>query len=482
MSQPIINAEDCKNIVRKYLDSDKFEYVTFKIKPFIDNERDYFKGDSLLEISVKISKNISRIRVFLKKYHWKYKPLVLFLQSIHAFERELRFYEVILPKIINSLKNYELDIAPHYMFGKANDFIVLEDLSLDSFVVAKKMNPHILDRFHISLGLQTLAKLHSAFIAHQEICKGTKESLDSEELILEEPFLKDGKILESSVKSLKSLLEIIRESEHFDKDLGKKLDDLVIKSIDLVKPQKKYRNVLCHGNLHTRDMLFRYEGNSPVQCNLLNFEYCKYYVPAYDVLTFIFFTTSSLFRQHYYTYLIQYYYDNLKSELAKLNLQIEDILPVTEYHETINILMPTIKLKTCLHLQDFGAKKGFYDAIKKNEQLYNTYLYENKSECIKEILRMDPIFKIMMTEALKELIEVVEITLVYREDCYKLLEEELQTTLYDIKDYEVSASEGSDNKLLNLVIRAVTGDKQEDINEFKYSVVTENRIKKFNKL
>lgn len=471
MEKPIVNLEDCYLIIRKCVSVATFDVVNFKVRPFEDKEREYHKPDSVLEISVKISKNISRFRFFLKRFSSKSPPLKELFNSIKASEREIFFYNNLLPDLTKQLENFKTDFIPQFLLGKANDIIILEDMSLRSYVVAKKANPHLLDRFHISVALKALARLHASTLCYEEV-KATR-LFTEDNIISQDPLWRkeEGhlgyKVIQSGINGTKKLLAELQQLEKLDQSLLQKIDALVDNCLELSKPQVKYRNVLCHGNIYSKNLLFKYERSVPVECALINFEFCRYFPPAFDVLTLIFYTTSKLFRQHYFTYLVQYYYDSLRNELTKQTLDINEVLPLVSFQESINYLMPLVKLKTVLHLQEYGAKDGFYKAIKKEEMTYRQFLYEDQSEFLSSILKKDPMFKVMIIEALEELLDTLNDPRVSRENCYEILEKRLDTTVYDLSEFYINPCKDKTNNLE--LVMAVAGDNKDGtFNELKY--------------
>ncbi|CAG9768555.1 unnamed protein product [Ceutorhynchus assimilis] len=460
MDQQLVTRTDCDIVLKKSVNSDQFEVVNFKLKPFEDKEREYYKADCVLEVSAKISKNITRYRFFLKKFTTKYAALNELFEEIKTSEREILFYERLLPLLENGLENYQADFVPAFFHAKLNHIMILEDMSLKYFTVAKKSNPHLLDRFHLNLALNAVAKLHAGSWAYEEKHRNAyAQDLLCQELIWTE----NNEVIQSGIKGLKTLL-----NEYKQTDLNQDIDKLTDRVFEIMKFQTKFRNVLGHGNLHARNMLFKYDKSNVAKCVLINFGFCKYFLPAYDVLTLIFNCSNKLFRQHYFTYLVKYYYDILQQELSKENLSVEQFISFDDFQQTINYLMPAIKLQTILHLQDFGAKSGFYKHLQKDETAYRMYLYQDKSFFLLELYKKDPIFKDMINEALEELIETLTVPQVSRENCYEILERQVET-IYVLDSFKLVPT-GDDKDLFELILEVSDGQKNETVNNYKYLV------------
>lgn len=131
--------------------------------------------------------------------------------------------------------------------------------------------------------------------------------------------------------------------------------------------------------------------------------------------------------------------------------------------------MPAIKLQTVLHLEDFGAKPGFYKLLQKNATLYKKYLYEDKAPFMLDLIKKDPIFKELMGEALEELLETVNFPQVSRENCYEVLETHLQTTLYELKGFALAELADSED-IFSLTMELSDGSKDGEIKRVNYPV------------
>lgn len=452
MESKVLTRADCDEVIKKCTNSDQFEVVTFKLKPFEDKEREYYKPDCVLEVSAKVAMKISRFRFFVKKFILQQPPLNELMRSIRASQREILFYQEFLPLLTTSLSEYDTDFVAEFYYGEINRLMILEDMSLKFFGLTRKANPHMLDRFHICLVLKAIARLHAGSLAYEEKHKDSEVSrlFDETDLIAQEPLWRLNECLArqtvlAGTKGVQALIQKFVPNESFNEHLNKVIEQ----TFKTMQYQTKFRNVLGHGDLHPKNVLFNYENHShiPEKCVLLNFGYCRYFMPAYDVLTFIFSSTTRLFRQHYFTYFIKFYHECLHQELMKQDLHIDDCLTFEEFQRSINFLMPAIKLKALIHLEDWGAKPGFYKQLQKDERAFAAYLYQDKGPFVKQLYKKDPLFQYLVVEGVQEVVETVTVPQVSRENCYEILENLLQTTVYDLISYSLKPVEADQFEL-----------------------------------
>ncbi|XP_066143815.1 uncharacterized protein [Euwallacea fornicatus] len=475
MDKNLVTRSDCDSAIKHCINTEEFEVVTFKIKPFEDKEREYYKPNCLLEVSAKISRNISRFRFFLKKFRTECAPLNELQIFIKSSEREICFYKHFITFLKESLTNYETDFLAEYVFGEVGRIMILEDMSLRLYELTRKTSTHILDRFHVCLVLKATAKLHAGSLIYEENHQNenSKRLFDEADLLAQEPLwrLNEKGLAKRTVEAgIKGLKVLMKEFMDFDISLiDANLNRLIEKTSRRLQHQTKFRNVLGHGDLHTKNVLFNYETHShtPAECVLINFGFCRYFLPAYDVLFFIFTSTTRVFRQHYFTYLIKYYYECLHAELMRHELHLDKIVTFQDFQQSINYLMPAIKLRALLHLEDWGAKPGFYKLLQKDQKAYERHLFQNKGPFLRELYRKDPIFRDLVVDAVQELVETLKEPKVSRENCYEVLEELLESTVYNLRDYFLKVE--GENAELHMEVGLEDG-KAEVVKKFKCSV------------
>ncbi|XP_060518433.1 uncharacterized protein LOC132697157 [Cylas formicarius] len=458
----IVTEEDCVQLLKRYIKNDNFELINFKTKPYFSKGTEFFEIGFVLEINAKVQKNIKKFRFFIKKCPDRDTPEYELLKSSESFSKETFFFARHLPNILSVLPECRPDFAPQFLLEKSEGALIFEDLSVKYYVRAKRTYPIFLDRVHLSVALKTLAQFHASSIAYEEKAPSKDEYIG---------FAKNqgdaySRWFEASIKGIKALF---RNNPHYQNEidiLNSKFETYLQSIKNIMKPQSKFYNILCHGNLHTKNILFKYDGNTPVHCVLVGFQSVMYFLPAYDVLSMIFLTTHQLFRQHYFTYLLRFYYDRLTEELDKFGVSVEKIFNFEQFLQSVDFVLPLVKLEAALYFLENAGSNEYYYKLKQKSDDYRQYLFEDKSKISLDLYKNEPNFRIIMAELLEELYEILFCPEVSKEKCYGLLEKELNTTIYDFHSFKVEKDKDQ-NDIFNLVLN-VQSDEQ--TREYVYKI------------
>lgn len=102
-----------------------------------------------------------------------------------------------------------------------------------------------------------------------------------------------------------------------------KLKNFLGKGIDLLTPHViplKPLAVICHGDFHSNNILFRYDINNgkPTEAAFVDLQGCRYASPALDILHFIFSSGSSDVLKYQFKSLVSSYQISLRNQLETL--------------------------------------------------------------------------------------------------------------------------------------------------------------------
>lgn len=443
--ESVLSLQDCNQIIKNYLKSKEFQVINYEVQPFSDAVNG-FMGDHLL-IRIKFaSKNVeNEVRFFAKRFPFNHELHSRYALSVKAFTNEIFTYQVLFNEF-KKFGGFNQELAPRYYFGKDNDLIVFEDLSEKGFVVPEPQNALPLNV--IKFSLEILAKYHAGSIGYQELKSkelGRKYRLIDEypECMQEPLFRKDDNFLgygwfRARLSALKSVIDLLPPSKNITKEEFKKtLDEVAESSFEIIKPKDNFYNVLCHGDMWAKNVMFRYENGVPMECKLVDFQLQRYCPPAHDVLQFIYLTTSTERRKHHFHELLRYYYNCLKMELSKGGLNVENIISYEDFDISVHYLLPQIKLQTAYYYSFQGANPEFHKRVTTNLEDFKKFVFGDGAPFSVDLFKTDDNYKRLMTESLDELEDYVTHARLTLEDCFKIIPSKIKTTNYTLLGYSL---------------------------------------------
>lgn len=414
MSTDVITLEDCQRILRKHLNSTLFEISRCSALPF-SSEVNGFMGDHF-SITVKL-KDGTELRFFAKRFPFQHQLQSRYALTLGAFGNEIATYDVIFEEF-RKIPGFDGSFAPRFYFGRVDDVLVFEDLTLKGYRLTKEENLNSLSLEHVRLAIPPLAKYHAGSLAFEErksVELGRAYSLleDHAKVVQEPLFRRDESFLgyhwfKASLRGILALADLVHQ-DHLPVELFKKgLVELADEAFDILRPKSDYRNVLSHGDMWAKNVMYRYEEETPVACILVDFQLQRYAPPAHDVLQWIYMTTSPQTRRENLQQLLEYYYESLRSELSNMKLDIEAVLPRENFLKGVDHVLPQIKLQTAYFYSFQGANAEFHKRLVKNLDHFEKFVFGDRSPFALELFRTDPNYRELMTRALDELAEHVK--------------------------------------------------------------------------
>ncbi|XP_076270181.1 uncharacterized protein LOC143202489 [Rhynchophorus ferrugineus] len=465
----VLSLEDYHTVVRHYLDIENFVVINYVVKPFFSEVNGFLGEHLLLEVTVRIDERERTLRFFAKRFPFGHRMQSRFLESMHGWQREIYFFEKLIPALRDTLPNYEVDFLPRYFLGRPNSFIVFEDLTLRNYDLPRQANLNMLDNQHICLALKSLAKYHAGYLAYEEHMSrksgGTFRLFTGREEMVLEPLLRkqEGFLgydwFKAGVKGLRALIGRVYSgpSSGLEK-VEEKYNVLVEKALQLLFPHDHFRCVLTHGDMWGKNIMYQYDGDGtdPLNAVLVDFQLQRYNVPIHDVLLFVSLTTDRSTRQKYFHFYLRTYHQALCNELASQDVTPEQVsMTYDDLLKSVNFIMPEIQIQGPLQrLQQCGNKDFFRNLLQDKEQ-YIKYIFDDKTPFALELFDTDANFKQVLTEAVEDVIEASLYPEVSREDCYRILEDKLGDAEYDLRDYVVETVDGK--KYLYKLILNVSG-------------------------
>lgn len=414
-SSEIISAGDIVKIVRQdYSTFRKCDIVDFSINPFSDNVDGFNSEHFLLEVNTKTN---GKQTFFVKYFPSRFQFQKRFAEDAGTFSKEITVYEEVFRKF-GKVAGFDSSFAPKYYFGRDKNLVVFENLSEKGFAVTKQPNLNELDLIHVKLPLEALAKLHAGSIAYEETKSremNTKYRLsDDYDVHLKEPlFRKDETFLgyrwcQTSLECLISLIDVFPQEKLLKDEFRKGLIKLFEESLETMEPNPNMRNVLCHGDMWGKNVLYRYENGNPVECKLVDFQLIRYMVPAHDVLQWIYIACSPEMRKYHLDHLLEFYYSCLKKELENMNFVAEDVFPRYEFVKGAEYIFPQIKLLNAFQYTTQGGTQEFYNKVFRDDGEYTKFLYVDRTGFAMEQFVHDSNYNRLLTWALSELCDFIK--------------------------------------------------------------------------
>lgn len=421
-----IDLNDCQKIVSNVVE-EPFEIINFKIAPYSENIIGYIGDHLRLKIETKYEETVKKLSFFTKKLKISCGVTEQLNHILNMYDKESYFYGTFLKEIEDKA---DVSFAPKYYYSK-DSAVVLEDLKqyevVDNF-----------DFAHAKFALKMLAKLHTISFARE---KFKKLPDDLSEYLQESVFRNEedywGKLFtQSCIKGVCALIDVAYKNDEFKTKFLEGVQEI----FQTFNSANKYKNVLCHGDLWKRNILFKHNDKQEiVDCKLIDYQVYRYAPPAHDVTYLIYQTTDEITRQKHYHELLNYYYSELKTDLLKFDLNVEQIVSWDEYQETCVYYLKIAKYIKAL-FSTITIENDYCCALLRNnpEEYYN-YLNRDASKIAIKLYLSDDKYQKNMHQLLESVKELIERPIITREDCYAILQKKLRTNNYKIQKIEAAA-------------------------------------------
>ncbi|XP_055853327.1 uncharacterized protein LOC129917041 [Episyrphus balteatus] len=352
------------------------ELLSYSLKSASDSPAGFLGRHEVLSVIIQTnpSEVPQELTFFIKTAPSDIASRQRYLEEFGVFKKEVSVYRNLLPK----LQERQSDFSARCYYAK-DDILVFEHLGEMGFRMGAERSG-LLDFEHLKCALSSLASLHAASIIF-ETSSQQKISELYPEIVEENAYPSQSNCVrrENFDNAVVALCEIIKIMPEF-KDSNRleyilqQFPREMKKVFDFVIPTKKYLNVFSHGDLWANNLLFKYENDHPVQSRIVDFQLARYAPPILDVITLLTIPTSQKFRSEHLDSLLVSYYSMLGYFLKQHGLEINDILPMEQFEDSIREFKIFGLIESCLfsHLtilptdltKSLTSDEGFEDFFK----------------------------------------------------------------------------------------------------------------------
>lgn len=414
MASIILTTDECNAIVKSVLETDNFRVTNVCITDISEVSGLMAKHLSLT-ISVMNSDSVqNNVKLFVKMVPQKNDFNASCVQETNNFFKEVGFYSHILEKLTRHTRM--LATVPRLFYCR-KDMIVMEDLSIKDFCCLDKSV--CLDFLHCANVLKSLACYHSATLIIEErktISSGEQYRLYDtfKEYFVEDSFtsMDSHPSKRMHVCGCEAIAALVNLSKKYG--IGTKycgiIQDRIIgvlyQIFNMLKKSDNHRNVVCHGDLWSNNILFKNDANGhPCDVRLVDFQLIRYMPPAHDIMFFLHLTTTRSMRKQYLDSLLSIYYEALKNELDYCALDIKEILPWTEFldyckeaHKQALIMAALIHHVVLLDNESMLS-------VTSSPKLYETFMLKDRCREVCDAYKRDSTYHNRLNDDLEELIE-----------------------------------------------------------------------------
>ncbi|XP_062124127.1 uncharacterized protein LOC133837396 isoform X2 [Drosophila sulfurigaster albostrigata] len=250
------------------------------------------------------------------------------LSNSHIFETEIGMYTKALPKFEEILRQSgdetKLCTPCLYHSLEPRQVMIFDDLVEEGYTVIRDRGATIEE---LNAAYTKLAKIHAVSFKilneNPDYLKEFKNSITSMPNILTDPFMTSG--ITNFLGLIDSVPEFAKYKPYF-KSIEK---DIVQKFIDIIEEYRSNRQsdgyyILCHGDFHLRNMMFKHNSTGGLEdCMLLDYQMSNVCLPSVDILYSIYLLMGPDERRNHHKELINFYFNTFVETLEKIGFKGE---------------------------------------------------------------------------------------------------------------------------------------------------------------
>lgn len=411
---PTITPEDIFLVLKKKLGHSNFELTNKNLKPF-ESKLGFLGEHFRLTLEVATEDKLKNFGFFVKTLP-KAQSQKIFLNETGVAMKETAMFSKLIPLLKQHGINLLDDVVPSCYLSTSDGLLIADDLSLDGY---KTLNKQLsLEYGTAKLAVIALAKFHSSFLILEEkisLKEGREYRIPQEfsKEIAEVFYSEHGQArsgIEAAKLGMHALVDTFNETDGMP---SLELKELITKSIDdnskLLRASKKYRNTLCHADAWINNLMFKYENGNAVNCAIVDFQSYRYCPPANDLLHVLYLNTDREFRDKYLDEMLTIYYEEMKNCFDKYDLEIDAVVPRDAFYDSCRFYKLSALSQASLHFQIIMiSEENITQLFQDPDEIQKVFFQEQRYNFVRDMLKIDPMFKKRNYEALLDLKEYFE--------------------------------------------------------------------------
>ncbi|XP_076271377.1 uncharacterized protein LOC143203124 [Rhynchophorus ferrugineus] len=417
LKYPLINQEDVYEILKKTFENQQYEFVKYQVQ-YLEQKNGHLGEYFFLDIVVKVNGEERELNLFVKVL---ITPIEVLQKTIKEgiAEKEDLFYNTLLPLFEENNLGELVDFTARCYLSRTNWMLVLSNMSKKGFKPVS-INSN-LDYHGLRSGVVVLAKLTALSLILEEILSLKQEKpirLGDIYPLLYKEFIFVNEESHFYVKHLKSVGEaMVYLTELFPdiskgvsaEEVSKYLDETFTFIFEVIRTSKKFRNVIVHGDLYLGNMLFRYGKDGLIdRCALVDLQGLRYMPPAYELLFFLYLSSTRETRLQHYDQLIEEYYQTISRTIDSFDFDPEKLFPKQSFHESLEYMKPAALYVKISYNVISKISSEMREALFHNEEEFNKCFQASKRDFI-DMVWADEYYRQAMADNVRDLVDLMSV-------------------------------------------------------------------------
>ena len=389
-----VNEDEVKVVVKNAL-GPSVTLVNYSIKSYSVERLGFLGSHRQLIVTTRRQGSSAENEIhtfFVKSIPYDNEAQTLLIQENKIFYSETNVYKHILPLLTDRAKSKPYT-AQCYLVK--DDAIVFEDLKARNFSLKDKF----LDVPDLRSVLTALGNFHaSSILVERQLGKTFKELYP--DLFQERMFVKRGQFYKWFSAGT-DLLVAVAKSLNLDSTCIPKITNRIF---DAILSSETRRNVVCHGDLKSYNILF--DDSQPLpQCMLVDFQLVRYAPATVDVLQLLYLSTRRKFRKKHEKELLRHYHEAFCKTLRENDDGIIDIPSiedvVAEYEEMRVVGMVMASIYGPMIFMD--AKEC--QELTKDSESFDKFALGDRVDAVTRMMKIDVVYRDVVTDIVEEMVQ-----------------------------------------------------------------------------